>query len=131
MTEIKDMSVEDFLEVALIRIATNAASVAAYGWDNEFSISQIKGAWNDNGSTPLDRKVTLAEIKTLSDAALCSLGFSRWDENLRLIPLWAFNFIADGEVLTAIDGEEKTKGVDEIDLDIRACCIAWGWKTAE
>jgi hypothetical protein len=48
-----------------------------------------------------------------------------------LIPLWAFNYIADGEVLTCIDGTTAIFGKDKVDNDVRFGCIAHGFAKAE
>ena len=60
---------------------------------------------------------------------MAQLNFGRWsdDSQLRLIPLYLWHCIANGEVLTCIDGKTKIKGLDEIDLDVRFGCIAYGF----
>jgi hypothetical protein len=98
--------------------------VAAYEkWGDDFARSEIAEAWASDDVS----RLSLAEIMSVPDARLMELGFGSWDGELTLIPLWAYPLIADGEILTSISGNRKTKGQDEIDLDVRAGCIAWGF----
>lgn len=57
-----------------------------------------------------------------------ALGFGHWSEGSRLmlIPLKLYDTIPDGTILTSISGRVVTKGKDEIDLDTRFGCIAFG-----
>lgn len=55
---------------------------------------------------------------------------NRWDEADD--PLWLltpdeFAMVPDGSTLVCISGETGVKGRDEIDLDTRGGCIAWGF----
>jgi hypothetical protein len=72
--------------------------------------------------------LTTEELKQLDADELWDLGFNKFNDSLILIPLWAFNYIKDGEVLYCIDGCKNIKGQDDIDLDIRFGCIAYGFK---
>jgi hypothetical protein len=47
-------------------------------------------------------------------------------EVIELLTPEEFAALPDGTVLICIDGKEKTKGVDDIDLDTRFGRIAWG-----
>ena len=51
-----------------------------------------------------------------------------WNEEtgLHLLTAAEFNMLPNGFVLTCIDGEECTKGVDYIDLDTRFGHLAYG-----
>ena len=51
-----------------------------------------------------------------------------WDKDKTLWLLTPDEFVAlpDGAVLTAIDGEKATKGIDEIDNDTRFGHLAYG-----
>jgi uncharacterized protein YbcI len=50
----------------------------------------------------------------------------KWDEKLWLFTIDEFNKLPDGIELTSIIGEKVIKGVDDIDLDTRGKCIAFG-----
>ena len=50
----------------------------------------------------------------------------KWNEKLWLFTIDEFNKLPDGIELTCIDGEKVIKGVDDIDLDTRGTCIAFG-----
>ena len=125
----------EYLGYVLQELACAAASGAAYEkWSDEFARDEVREVWHDAPAPlrkPRDRRVTILELRELSDRDRQLLGFRKWDENLVTIPLWAFNYIADGEVLTSIQGDTKIKGKDEIDLDHRGGCIAWGWSPLE
>lgn len=95
------------------------------------TLPEIREVWGDVQSVmrrARNRRVTIAELDALTDDELFALGFGNWDGALRLIPLWAWNYIANGEELTSISDTVKVKGRDEIDNDVRFGCIAWGWK---
>ena len=79
---------------------------------------------------PVDAPQTfaVADLKSVSKNTLYRYGFVNWDDSLLLIPVWAFNLIKDGEVLTSISGSKETKGKDYIDLDSRAGALAFGFK---
>lgn len=118
-----------FLFSILNSIASAAASGAAYqSWPDDFARKEARDAWAgiDRG---WGQKLTVKQLQTVRGPDRQKLGFSKWDDEgvLILIPLWAFNVIADGEELTSISGETKIKGQDEIDLDVRFGCIAWGF----
>ena len=127
------MDTYDFLSSVLRELAGSAAMGAAYSsWSDEFARKEARMVWTDAEvplRRPRDRKVTVAELSTMETTALRALGFGAWDEHLTLIPLWAWHYIADGEVLTCIDGETSVKGRDDIDLDVRFGCIAHGFPT--
>lgn len=129
MADWNNESALDFLTHMRGVILNRAASGAAYkAWDDRFARLQVREAWEDSSSEPYGRRVAVVELCALSDDVLSGLGFGSWDGALRLIPLWAFNYIADGETLTSISGDTKTKGTDDIDLDVRFGCIAFGFK---
>jgi hypothetical protein len=128
----RNMSAEDFLSSALMELASAAASGAAYkNWGDDFARKEIREVWENVGA-PLrkkhSRKVTLSELQAANKLRLKDMGFLNWDNDLVVIPLWAFNYVADGERLVSIFGETKTKGQDEIDLDTRFGCIAYGFR---
>ena len=107
-----------------------AAQVAAYSWDDEYARRALRSAWGSEKSALAEAlsTVSVAQLQTLSEDERRILCFHNWDETLVLIPLWAFNAVADGETLISINGSVKVKGRDEIDMDVRAGCIAWGFK---
>lgn len=127
-------STDAYLRRVLVYFANRAAMTAAYAsWADDYSRAEIREAWTDTDREPFGRRVTVAELIEIPDARLRELGFVSWDGALTVVPLWAFHFIADGEVLTSISGDTGTKGVkdaegrEEIDLDVRFGCIAYGF----
>ncbi len=133
MADIADAPTKDFLQWVMRSIATRASMGMAYrkNWTPEFTCEEIDEIWSDKRSVLRDetkRRVSLAELRDLSKDELGALGFIPWNADLVCIPLWAWNYIADGETLTSIDGDTAVKGTDPIDLDVRAGCIAYGFR---
>lgn len=116
----------------LLELATTAASGCAYkSWSDDFARKECREVWSDENA-PLRRKrgvtFTRSEIVAMNQDELNALGFHRWDDSgLRLIPLWAFNYIADGETLRDINGDYAVKGQDKINLDHRLGATAYGF----
>lgn len=119
-TEMKLQSARAFL-------ATRAAMASCYrkSWGDKYAMKEIQEAWSGQD---LAGSITVDALCEISDERLDALGFGSWDGALRLIPLWAWNLIADGEMLQSINGSVEVKGTDEIDLDVRFGCIAHGFK---
>lgn len=73
------------------------------------------------------------DVTEKTEEELLDLGF-RWfdkESGLLLVPLKLFDQIPNGTKLICIDGREKIKGTDDIDLDTRAGLIAYGVKAAD
>jgi len=66
-------------------------------------------------------------LKAIRDTGMTMAVEVTRDGTIRLIPLWAYNYVGDGETLVSIDGSPAVKGKDEIDLDVRFGCIAYGF----
>lgn len=116
-----------FLLRILLNTVNRAAQGAAYNsWGDDFARKEVREIWANDRKAE-QRHVTVSELLEISDLDRRKIGFASWDGKLTLIPLWAFNYIADGESLKSISGDVKTKGKDEIDLDTRGGCIAWGF----
>lgn len=49
-----------------------------------------------------------------------------WEDDLWIVTIDEYSKLPDGLVLESINGNIKTKGTDEIDLDTRGGYIAWG-----
>jgi hypothetical protein len=128
------MDTRTFLARHLATIAAAAAEGAAYGsWSDEFARKEVREVWRNQPTgfrKWLGKTVTIAALKEVPFEELSLLGFARWDDNLVVLPLWAFHLIADGERLVCIDGSTAVKGTDETDLDTRGGCVAWGFRPA-
>lgn len=121
----------DLLKSALMNIAVKASMECAYqqNWSADFARSEVAEIW-ENSRDLIDgkRDVTGSDILSLTSDQQHDLGFRMWDDDGPiLIPLYAFHYIADGEELTSISGERLVKGSDDIDLDVRCGCIAYGF----
>ena len=120
-----------FLRKVLLRIASAASQGAAYAnWSDDFARKEVIEEWKDERTSsrkPLEKRVTIADLKGVNQVELIKVGFQKWDDKLMLIPLWAYNYIADGEELISIMGDVKIKGRDETNLDTRGGMLAWGF----
>lgn len=129
MSTMNDLNAYQYLNSVLRRIVNEAAMGAAYDkWSDDFARNEVRTAWSDTKgimTTPWERRVTVDELRDLTEDEFYSLGFMLWEDGQRLIPLWAFNYIADGEEFTSIMGSKVIKGQDDIDLDVRFGCIAF------
>lgn len=112
--------------VARILMKSVQTGITYEKWSDEFSYKEIK---ESDLSIKEHLSVILGDITKLSKEELNILGFEKWEErDLYLIPLWAFDLIPDGTELESIGGDKVIKGKDEIDLDVRFGCIAYGLK---
>jgi hypothetical protein len=105
-----------------------AAQSACYDeWSDEFCRKEARQVWRDERRSSPHYRITREDFLTLTDAERKMLGFAKWSDNGPwLIPLWAFNYIKDGETLRCITGLDEAKR-DSIDLDTRGGCIAYGF----
>ena len=122
----------EFLRSVLCELANIAAETAAYGnWLDDFSRKEIREVWLDEKG-PLrksrGRRVDIQELQLLSRDELYSMGFRNWDGHLILIPLWAYNYLAEGSELEDICGDNVVKGKDQVDFDIRGGAMAYGFR---
>lgn len=119
------------LHSVLMELVISAAQGSAYeNWSDEFARRDTQRVWKnitDRLRKKRDIVLTLAELQLLDDDQLYSLGFSQWDEQTVLIPLWCWNYIQDGVTLTDISGDTVQKGPD-LDLDSRGGCTAYGFR---
>lgn len=97
-------------------------------WTKDFSYNEILDLQKSiKSQIP---QIIGKHITDLSKEELIELGFKKWDEDmpdLLLIPLWIYDLIPDGTELTSISNTKSIKGKDEIDLDVRFGCIAYGF----
>lgn len=123
----------DFLNRILLILAARAAEGAAYeSWSDEFARKQTRSVWTNSPDLwykKIDRKLAVVELQQMKPSELDTLGFGRFtlDDGriIRLIPLWAWNFI-DTSVLIDIFGIER-KDTNK-DLDNRGGCTAFGFE---
>jgi len=58
-----------------------------------------------------------------------------WDDEepdpLHLLTLDEYGRVPDGAMLVSIGGKAKIKGGDDMDLDTRFGCIAWGFRSSQ
>lgn len=71
------------------------------------------------------------DLASLSGEELLDLGFTRWDDKgqLYLVPLCLVGALRNGTILYDITGDKSVVGKDELDLDTRSGCIAYGIRT--
>lgn len=119
------------LDEMMGRIGNNLMNTIQMGltyeqWGKEFSYEEVIRSYERIKD---QAKEIVGNPVDLSDEDLKNLGFKKWDEDseIRLIPIWAYDLIPDGTELTSIGGSKTVKGTNEIDLDVRFGCIAYGF----
>jgi hypothetical protein len=129
------MTTEEFMRSIRDELATTASMSAAYSksWGDQYIRESIVRVWKDEEygmRSKTGRRITPNEILALTDDDLREAGFGLWDdegiERLWLVPLYLFNYLCYSTELRSISGEVKRVGRDEIDLDVRFGCIAYG-----
>ena len=103
-------------------LATLAVEAITYkSWSDEFRVSNLR--------KEMDRLKDQYNIDPylFTPEQLIQLGFGKWTEYLRLVPLGLFPFIKEGTLLTGIMENSVVVGIDEIDSDARRFgCISYG-----
>lgn len=106
-------------------VSKNSQVFEYQNWSEDFKLKEISDAYNkfieDND----------IDWRNFTKDELIELGFSYFDENLIVMPLWAYHICKDGIELTCISGDKAVKGKDNIDTDIRFGCLAYGFTTNE
>lgn len=83
----------------------------------------------EDGTLVVPWRITdpLADYKPrIGDPVILHKPYAHVGEIIELQTLESFAALPDGTLLISIQGEEKVKGRDDIDLDTRAGRIAWG-----
>jgi hypothetical protein len=93
-------------------------------WSDQFARKYIVESFENM----VAKEVKWEELINLPYEDLWTFGFRQFNDQLLLIPLWLFSAIPQGFRLTSISGREVEVGKDDIDLDTRAGCIAFGIK---
>ena len=104
-------------------LANTLAECYTYkNWSTEFKANELETFYNSaRNNLHLDlNKLTVYDLE--------EMRFGRWDDesDLWLIPLWFVPLLPVGIELTSIGGTKVTYTGDNIDLDSRFGCIAWG-----
>ena len=112
-------------------LANSMAECTAYdSWSAELKERHIKEAFETfYNSLKKDTNKHLVDLETMTAEKAKELRFRRWDENmpnLWLLPLWFVPILPIGTELTSIFGEKLVYDGNNIDLDIRFGCIAYG-----
>ena len=76
-------------------------------------------------------RVAIKDLQEIDCENLFQLGFTNWDDNIMLLPLWVLGLIANGEQIESIGGRPAIIGQDKIDTDTRYGMIAYGFKHAK
>lgn len=120
----------DFETASFIRsiILQTWAEQRYYRWNE-----RMRGAHRLAAIEQIDK--LKVNFSNLSLDELKQLNFGNWDEaGLRLIPLWLYDNIAVGQVLTSISNKTRlitedyrdAESASYIDKDTRFGCLAWG-----
>jgi len=106
-------------------ISINATAFEYDGWSDDFKLKEIREAY------VRFRNDLSYDFRKFTKEELLSLGFSYWDDNLIVMPLWAYHICEDGLILTSINDDTAVKGKDDIDTDVRGGCLAYGFTVKE
>lgn len=75
------------------------------------------------------------EPDVLPPAPIDFIPTGMWDDKepdiLRLLTSDEYERVPDGALLVSISGKAKVKGTDDIDMDTRGGCIAWGFRESQ
>lgn len=127
------MSVYEILRSIQNEIISIACQGVAYekSWPSDFARKEVSACWKNEEDIfrkKRDFSFTPEDLKDIDLKDLHMMGFGNWGKDgIILIPLWAYHYIADGTELTSIMGVVAVKGEDDIDLDVRGGCIAYGF----
>lgn len=106
-------------------LANTLAESYTYPWSDAFKAKELKNNFDKFYESA--KKLDL-DLDKLTVDELQEMRFRKWDDesNLWLIPLWFVPLLPVGIELTTIFGNKVTYTGDNIDLDIRFGCIAFG-----
>jgi hypothetical protein len=111
----------------LVYFSTAILSEVAQGkayekhWSDDFALKVAREALEK-----FQEKAKKVDILSLSKEELFTLGFANWKDSLLLIPLYLLPCLPKGTKVESIAGGKAVLGVDDIDNDVRAGCIAYG-----
>lgn len=144
------------IKTALLILAARVAEINQYNWNTDFKLESLKSVWeNIQSNLKLDfNELTIKDCEDLGfllwrsdqsvdkDLEILGLNLQRGkisqedfdkestkllnQKNLWTIPLYLFQSLPEGLVVTCISGELCTVGKDSIDDDNRRGCIAYG-----
>ena len=117
-------------------IANRMAECTAYdSLSAKYKECHLKEAFETYyNSLKKDTNKHLVDLETMTAEQAKELRFSLWSEdmpNFWLIPLWFVPLIPIGTELTSISGKKVVYDGNNIDLDIRFGCIAYGIELPE
>ena len=94
-------------------------------WSTEFKVNELENAFKRFYESA--KKLEL-DLNKLTVDELREMRFCKWDDksDLWLIPLWFVPLLPVGIELTSIFGNKVTYTGDNLDLDVRFGCIAYG-----
>lgn len=108
------------------RFLTISASVAIYGWEDEFCASQLREMPSKTKETDGYSDVN---PNNLTADEMDQLGFGLWDEEskFRLIPVWLYPFLCGKWVGGSVSSSEVMEvHLSDVDTDHRFGCLAYG-----
>lgn len=75
------------------------------------------------------------DFKSMSEKDLITLGFVKFTTSMKtkliLVPLYLLKLVKKGTVLTSVNDNTVTIGIDHIDKDTRCGCLAYGFRVDE
>lgn len=105
----KSISTFQFLHAVLMELVKFSVLSSALNLPDHVRREDIEMIWKDKADEShigFSRTITASDFWEMSDSEMDFLGFRRLGE-VRCIPLWAINYIADGELLS-VPGDGRT-----------------------
>jgi len=110
-------------------IVNRAAEIMVYqSWENDFSSENIRKLPEKLAASEKGKDLLNIDPCDMSADQMRELGFERWEDDnpMMLIPLWLFPFLKDEFETDSIDGETGLMRKDDMDVDSRFGCLAYG-----
>jgi hypothetical protein len=111
-----------------INLLKRTSEITHYkNWSNEFAREEISDAYLALYKAFDDIDYTQFTSDELSN----HFGFSKWNDNLILIPLWLLKTIKNGTTVHSISGSKLIVGEDTLDSDNRYGMTAYGFTKSQ
>lgn len=117
----------NYLHGRLLHFAAVAAASAAFPQlTDSFCRKEIFLEWKHSEEDA--QRFSLSDLQDIPFANLILLGCRPFKDDLVLIPLWMYPLVLPGETLECINGTFIEAGEEEVSLDPRYGCIAYGFR---
>ena len=106
-------------------LLSRVGEILTYKWGDQFKVEHIEGIYKSIKNWEIDHGPFKIDPNDLTEEEMVELGFSNWDDKLKLIPIWMYTFLSDEFESQSISGE-KIFSKSKMDNDNRFGCLAYG-----